>query len=154
MPLVRRPVGGFLITFIFVLKIKRMAKVQVRYIVNNVDEAITFYTEKLGFKLEMHPAPPFAMLSRNDFRLVLSAPNPSAGGGQPMPDGTPQTPGGWNRFSIEVTDLPALVEALRKAGAHFRNDMVTGVGGKQIIVDDPSGNPVELFEPLLPEARL
>lgn len=131
-----------------------MAKVQVRYIVNNVDEAIKFYTEKLGFKLEMHPAPGFAMLSRNDLRLVLSAPNPSAGGGQPMPDGTEQTPGGWNRFSIEVTDLCALVETLRNAGTHFRNDIVTGVGGKQIIVDDPSGNPVELFEPILPEARL
>src|SRR5215469_6399261 len=131
-----------------------MAKVQIRYIVNDVDKAIKFYTENLGFKLEMHPAPPFAMLSRNDLRLVLSAPNPSAGGGQPMPDGTQQTPGGWNRFAIEVTDIAAMVEMLRKAGAHFRNNIVTGVGGKQIIVDDPSGNPVELFQPALPEARL
>jgi catechol 2,3-dioxygenase-like lactoylglutathione lyase family enzyme len=131
-----------------------MAKVQVRYIVNNVDEAITFYTQQLGFKLDMHPAPPFAMLSRNDLRLVLSAPNPAAGGGQPMPDGTQQEPGGWNRFSIEVEDLQAFVEKLRKAGVHFRNNIVSGVGGKQIIVDDPSGNPVELFEPGLPEARL
>jgi catechol 2,3-dioxygenase-like lactoylglutathione lyase family enzyme len=131
-----------------------MAKVQVRYIVNNVDEAITFYTQQLGFKLDMHPAPPFAMLSRNDLRLVLSAPNPAAGGGQAMPDGTQQEPGGWNRFSIEVEDLQAFVEKLRKAGVHFRNNIVSGVGGKQIIVDDPSGNPVELFEPGLPEARL
>jgi len=131
-----------------------MAKVQIRYIVNDVDKAIKFYTENLGFKLEMHPAPPFAMLSRNDLRLVLSAPNPSAGGGQPMPDGTQQTPGGWNRFAIEVTDIATMVEMLRKAGAHFRNNIVTGVGGKQIIVDDPSGNPVELFQPALPEARL
>jgi catechol 2,3-dioxygenase-like lactoylglutathione lyase family enzyme len=131
-----------------------MAKVQVRYIVNNVDEAITFYTTHLGFKLDMHPAPPFAMLSRNDLRLVLSAPNPSGGGGQPMPDGTQQTAGGWNRFAIEVTDISTFIEALQKAGVHFRNNIVTGVGGKQIIVDDPSGNPIELFEPTLPEAQL
>jgi catechol 2,3-dioxygenase-like lactoylglutathione lyase family enzyme len=131
-----------------------MATVQVRYIVNDVDEAIQFYTEQLGFTLQMHPAPAFAMLSRDDLRLVLSAPNPSAGGGQAMPDGTQQTPGGWNRFAIEVTDISSMVEALHQAGAHFRNNIVTGVGGKQIIVDDPSGNPVELFEPVLPEARL
>ena len=131
-----------------------MATVQVRYIVNDVDEAIQFYTEQLGFTLQMHPAPAFAMLSRDDLRLALSAPNPSAGGGQAMPDGTQQTPGGWNRFAIEVTDISNMVEALRKAGVHFRNNIVTGVGGKQIIVDDPSGNPVELFEPVLPEARL
>ena len=131
-----------------------MAKVQIRYIVNDVDAAIAFYTEQLGFKLEMHPAPPFAMLSRNDLRLVLSAPNPSGGGGQSMPDGTQQTSGGWNRFAIEVTDIAKVVETLRKAGVHFRNKIVTGVGGKQIILDDPSGNPIELFEPTLPEAHL
>jgi len=131
-----------------------MATVQVRYIVNDVDAAIDFYTRQLGFKLDMRPAPPFAMLSRGDLRLALSAPNPRGGGGQPMPDGTQQQPGGWNRFSIEVTDLESTVAALRKAGAHFRNNIVTGVGGKQIIVEDPSGNPVELFEPILPEARL
>ena len=131
-----------------------MAKVQVRYIVNDVDEAIRFYTEQLGFTLQMHPAPAFAMLSRDDLRLALSAPNPSAGGGQAMPDGTQQAPGGWNRFAIEVTDISNMVEALQKAGAHFRNNIVTGVGGKQIIIDDPSGNPIELFEPVLPEARL
>jgi catechol 2,3-dioxygenase-like lactoylglutathione lyase family enzyme len=131
-----------------------MSTVQVRYIVHDVDAAITFHTEQLGFKLQMHPAPPFAMLSRGDLRLVLSAPNPAGGGGQPMPDGTQQEPGGWSRFAIKVTDLAATVERLRKAGAHFRNDIVTGVGGKQIIVEDPSGNPIELFEPFLPEARL
>jgi catechol 2,3-dioxygenase-like lactoylglutathione lyase family enzyme len=131
-----------------------MATVQVRYIVHDVDAAITFYTEQLGFKLEMHPAPAFAMLSRGGLRLVLSAPNPAGGGGQPMPDGTQQEPGGWNRFAIEVSDLAASVEALRQAGAHFRNDIVSGVGGKQILVEDPSGNPIELFEPILPEARL
>jgi len=131
-----------------------MAKVQVRYIVNDVDAAIQFYCKHLGFQLVMHPAPPFAMLSRGDLRLVLSAPNPGSGGGQSMPDGTKRKPGGWNRFSIEVTDLTGAVEKLRKAGVHFRNEIVTGVGGKQILVEDPSGNPVELFEPTLPEARL
>jgi catechol 2,3-dioxygenase-like lactoylglutathione lyase family enzyme len=131
-----------------------MATVQVRYIVHDVDAAIAFYTTQLGFALEMHPAPPFAMLSRGDLRLVLSAPNPSAGGGQPMPDGTNQAPGGWNRFAIQVEDLAVVAERLRQAGAHFRNTIVTGVGGKQLIVDDPSGNPIELFEPLIREARL
>jgi catechol 2,3-dioxygenase-like lactoylglutathione lyase family enzyme len=131
-----------------------MATVQVRYIVHDVDAAIAFYTEQLGFTLVMHPAPPFAMLSRGDLRLVLSAPNPSGGGGQSMPDGTKPEPGGWNRFAIEVSDIAAMVAKLRAAGAHFRNDIVTGVGGKQILVEDPSGNPVELFEPILPEAKL
>jgi catechol 2,3-dioxygenase-like lactoylglutathione lyase family enzyme len=130
-----------------------MATVQVRYIVKDVDAAIAFYCEKLGFVEVMHPAPAFAMLTRGDLRLVLSAPNPSGGGGQPMPDGRNQEPGGWNRFAIEVADLNTTVENLRKAGARFRNDVVTGVGGKQIIVEDPSGNPVELFEPTAPEAR-
>lgn len=131
-----------------------MATVQVRYIVHDVDAAIAFYTTHLGFTLVMHPAPPFAMLSRGDLRLVLSAPNPMGGGGQAMPDGTQPQPGGWNRFAIEVDDLAAMVATLRAAGAHFRNDIVTGVGGKQIILEDPSGNPIELFEPTLREARL
>jgi catechol 2,3-dioxygenase-like lactoylglutathione lyase family enzyme len=131
-----------------------MATVQVRYIVNDVDAAIAFYCRHLGFKEVMHPAPAFAMLTRGDLRLVLSAPNPSAGGGQPMPDGRNQEPGGWNRFAVEVADIQATVEALRKVGARFRNDVVTGVGGKQILVEDPSGNPIELFEPTAPEARL
>jgi catechol 2,3-dioxygenase-like lactoylglutathione lyase family enzyme len=130
------------------------AKVQVRYIVNDVDAAIAFYCQHLGFKEDMHPSPAFAMLSRGDLRLVLSAPNPNAGGGQAMPDGTRQAPGGWNRFAVEVDDLEALVRELRAAGVGFRNDIVTGVGGKQIIVDDPSGNPVELFQPVLPQAQL
>jgi len=131
-----------------------MATVQVRYIVTDVEAAIAFYTGRLGFRLDMHPAPSFAMLSRGDLRLVLSAPSGMGGGGQSMPDGTRPEPGGWNRFAIEVQDLAAMVETLRKAGAHFRNEIVTGVGGKQIIVDDPSGNPVELFEPTISEARL
>jgi catechol 2,3-dioxygenase-like lactoylglutathione lyase family enzyme len=131
-----------------------MATVQVRYIVHDVDAAIAFYCTHLGFREVMHPAPAFAMLSRGDLRLVLSAPNPAAGGGQPMASGEAQTPGGWNRFAVEVDDLEAAVDRLRKAGVHFRNDIVTGVGGKQALVDDPSGNPVELFQPLRPEARL
>jgi predicted enzyme related to lactoylglutathione lyase len=102
----------------------------------------------------MHPAPTFAMLSRGDLRLVLSAPGGGPGGGQAMPDGTVPSPGGWNRFAIEVDDLESLVTSLRKQGAHFRNDIVSGVGGKQTLVDDPSGNPVELFEPTIAEARL
>jgi catechol 2,3-dioxygenase-like lactoylglutathione lyase family enzyme len=131
-----------------------MASVQVRYIVHDVDAAIAFYTEHLGFTLVMHPAPPFAMLTRGDLRLVLSAPNPSGGGGQAMPDGAIPTPGGWNRFAIQVDDLAAMVATLREQQVHFRNDIVTGVGGKQILLDDPSGNPVELFEPTRSEARL
>jgi catechol 2,3-dioxygenase-like lactoylglutathione lyase family enzyme len=132
-----------------------MATVSVRYIVNDVDAAIDFYCRHLGFQEVMHPAPTFAMLSRGDLRLVLSAPGGGpGGGGQAMPDGTMPEPGGWNRFSLEVSDLAAVVEALRKEGAHFRNDIVTGVGGRQILLDDPSGNPIELFEPTLPEAKL
>lgn len=130
-----------------------MATVQVRYIVRDVDAAIAFYCQHLGFHEDMHPAPAFAMLSRGDLRLVLSAPNPAGGGGQPMPDGTQQQPGGWNRFAIPVSDLAATVETLRKAGAHIRNEIVTGVGGKQIILDDPSGNSIELFQATAPEAR-
>ena len=130
-----------------------MATVQVRYIVNDVDAAIAFYCQHLGFHEVMHPAPAFAMLARGDLRLALSAPNPAGGGGQAMPDGTIPQPGGWNRFAIEVDDLASMVATLRAAGAHFRNYIVTGVGGKQILLEDPSGNPVELFEPILPEAR-
>jgi catechol 2,3-dioxygenase-like lactoylglutathione lyase family enzyme len=124
-----------------------MASVQVRYIVRDVDAAIAFYTTQLGFHLDMHPAPPFAMLSLGELRLVLSAPNPRAGGGQAMPDGTIPQPGGWNRFAIQVNDIEAMVTRLRAAGVHFRNDIVNGVGGRQVLLDDPSGNPVELFEP-------
>ncbi|MBX6358167.1 MAG: VOC family protein [Micromonosporaceae bacterium] len=131
-----------------------MATVSVRYIVDDVDAAIDFYCQRLGFREVMHPAPAFAMLSRGDLRLVLSAPGAGPGGGQAMPDGTLPTPGGWNRFQIEVTDLAATVAELRAHGARFRNDVVVGVGGKQILVEDPSGNLVELFEPTRPEAQL
>jgi catechol 2,3-dioxygenase-like lactoylglutathione lyase family enzyme len=131
-----------------------MATVSVRYIVDDVDAAIEFYCRHLGFTEKMHPAPAFAMLTRGDLRLVLSAPSGAGGGGQAMPDGTMPEPGGWNRFTLEVEDLDAAVAALRDAGVHFRNTVVTGVGGRQVLVDDPSGNPVELFEPTLDEARL
>ena len=131
-----------------------MPTVGVRYIVNDVDEALAFYCGHLGFREMMHPAPSFAMVSLGDLRLALSAPGAGPGGGQPMPDGTVPQPGGWNRFMIEVSDLAATVATLRKSGAHFRNDIVTGVGGKQILLDDPAGNPVELFEPTRPEASL
>ena len=131
-----------------------MATVTVRYIVTDVDEAIDFYCRQLGFHEDMHPAPAFAMLSRGDLRLVLSAPGGGPGGGQSMPDGTLPAPGGWNRFSLEVEHLEELIERLRAHGARFRNDVVAGVGGKQILLEDPSGNPVELFEPTISEARL
>jgi catechol 2,3-dioxygenase-like lactoylglutathione lyase family enzyme len=131
-----------------------MATVTVRYIVDDVDASISFYCRHLGFHEDMHPAPTFAMLSRGDLRLVLSAPGGGPGGGQAMPDGTTPRPGGWNRFALQVTDLEDVVEELRRSGARFRNDIVSGVGGKQILLDDPSGNPVELFEPTRPEAEL
>jgi catechol 2,3-dioxygenase-like lactoylglutathione lyase family enzyme len=131
-----------------------MATVSIRYIVNDIDAAIGFYTRHLGFSVEMHPSNMFAMLSRGDLRLVLSVPGRVSGGGQAMPDGTMPEPGGWNRFSVEVPDLAATVSRLGQEGVRFRNDIVTGVGGNQIIAEDPSGNPVELFEPVRPEARL
>jgi catechol 2,3-dioxygenase-like lactoylglutathione lyase family enzyme len=131
-----------------------MAKVSVRYIVDDVDAAIGFYCRELGFHEDMHPAPSFAMLSRGDLRLVLSAPGGGPGGGAAMPDGTVPQPGGWNRFQLQVDDLEATVAQLREHGARFRNEIVTGVGGKQILVEDPAGNPVELFQPTLPEAKL
>jgi catechol 2,3-dioxygenase-like lactoylglutathione lyase family enzyme len=131
-----------------------MATVSVRYIVDDVDAAIAFYCGHLGFKEKMHPAPTFAMLTRGDLRLVLSAPSGAGGGGQAMADGTKPEPGGWNRFMLELPDLVTTVTALREAGVHFRNDIVIGVGGKQILLDDPCGNPIELFEPTRQEASL
>jgi catechol 2,3-dioxygenase-like lactoylglutathione lyase family enzyme len=131
-----------------------MATVSVRYIVDDVDAAIDFYCRQLDFKEEMHPAPTFAMLSRGDLRLVLSAPGGGPGGGEAMPDGSVPRPGGWNRFQLEVANLEQVVAELQREGARFRNEIVTGVGGKQILVEDPSGNPIELFEPIRSEARL
>ena len=131
-----------------------MAKVSVRYIVDDVDAAIDFYCGELGFREGMHPAPAFAMLSLGDLRLVLSAPGGGPGGGQAMADGTVPQPGGWNRFQLEVEDIEAIVGRLREHGARFRNDIITGMGGKQILVEDPAGNPVELFQPTRAEAKL
>jgi catechol 2,3-dioxygenase-like lactoylglutathione lyase family enzyme len=124
-----------------------MTTVNVRYIVRDVEEAMAFYTGHLGFSVEMHPGPGFARLARGDLGLLLSAVGGSGGAAQAMPDGRHPEPGGWNRIQIEVHDLAGLVETLRTGGARFRNDIVSGNGGRQILLDDPSGNPIELFEP-------
>ncbi len=131
-----------------------MATVSVRYIVDDVDAAISFYRDHLGFVVQMHPARTFAMLGRGDLRLVLSAPSSEGGGGQSLPDGSRPAPGGWNRFMIEVDDLEALVARLAGLGVRSRGPIIEGVGGRQVIVEDPSGNPVELFMPTRDEARL
>ena len=124
-----------------------MSPVSVRYIVNDVDTTIDFYTKHLGFQVDMHPGPGFAALSRDDLRLLVNTPGGGGGAGQSMPDGRRPEPGGWNRIQVEVADLEGMVENLRLAGAHFRNDIVIGNGGKQILLEDPSGNAIELFEP-------
>jgi catechol 2,3-dioxygenase-like lactoylglutathione lyase family enzyme len=132
-----------------------MSTVQVRYIVTDVDSAIDFYTKQLGFHEDMHPAPSFAMLSRGDLRLVLSAPSgPNTGGGSSLADGRTPEPGGWNRFAVQVDDLDEVASQLRRAAVRFRSDVIEGVGGRQAIIEDPSGNPIELFQPIRPEARL
>jgi catechol 2,3-dioxygenase-like lactoylglutathione lyase family enzyme len=118
----------------------------VRYITDDVDAAVAFYVERLGFDLEMGPGPGFAMLSRGDLRLLLNQPG-AGGAGQPTPDGRMPEPGGWNRIQLEVSDLQREVQALRAAGVSFRGEIVTGRGGSQILLDDPAGNPVELFQP-------
>jgi catechol 2,3-dioxygenase-like lactoylglutathione lyase family enzyme len=119
--------------------------VSVRYMVDDVDEAIAFYTKVLGFEVRMSAAPAFADVSRGSLRLLLSGPASSAG--RPMPDGAKPGPGGWNRIHFVIDDIDAEVARLRDCGAVFRNEVVTGPGGKQILVEDPSGNFVELFEP-------
>ena len=121
--------------------------VSVRYIVDDVDAAIGFYRDQLGFDVVMHPAPTFAMLSSGDLRLLLSVPSEQGGGGQILPDGRRPEPGGWNRISLIVSDLAHEVDRLRASGVPFRTDIVNGVGGDQALIEDPSGNPVELFEP-------
>jgi catechol 2,3-dioxygenase-like lactoylglutathione lyase family enzyme len=123
-----------------------MSHVSVRYIVADVDAAIAFYTGKLGFRLDLHPAPGFARLSRGDLHLLLNRPG-AGGAGQTMPDGQVPAPGGWNRIQLEVGDLAATADTLRADGCRFRSEIVTGNGGRQILVEDPSGNPIELFEP-------
>jgi catechol 2,3-dioxygenase-like lactoylglutathione lyase family enzyme len=121
--------------------------VSVRYIVDDVNTAIDFYTGLLGFEVVLHPAPPFAMLARGDLRLLLSAPSGQGGGGQTLADGSVPQPGGWNRFQIEVSDIDAEVERLTEAGASFRSEILRGIGGDQVLLEDPSGNAVELFAP-------
>lgn len=119
--------------------------VSVRYMVDDVQTSIDFYTQHLGFELHTHPGPPFADVTRGNLRLLLSGPDSSAG--RPMADGATPGPGGWNRIHFIVDDLEAEVARLREAGLTFRNDTVTGPGGAQILVEDPSGNLIELFQP-------
>lgn len=119
----------------------------VRYIVNDVEAAIAFYTRHLAFQVSAQSGQYFAILTRNDFQLVLSPPRGPGGGSQPMPDGRRPEPGGWNRMILRSRNLEADVDALRKAGVKFRNEIVAGPGGRQILLEDPSGNAVELFEP-------
>src|SRR5687767_11887313 len=122
-----------------------MNNISIRYIVRDVDAAIAFYTEHLAFELVVHPAPGFAALKHGNLRLLLNAPG-AGGAGTAMPDGSRPEPGGWNRFQIEVADLRALVERLGKNGVSFRSEIIEGNGGRQILAEDPSGNPIELFE--------
>jgi glyoxylase I family protein len=117
----------------------------VRYQVADVSRSVNFYTQQLGFKLDQQHLPAFAQVSVGDLNLILSG--PGASGSRVMPDGQQQQPGGWNRIILQVDDLPSRIESLKKAGLHFRNEMETGPGGKQIQVEDPDGNPIELFEP-------
>ncbi len=118
---------------------------RIRYLVSDVDRAIAFYVRHLGFKLELQAGPAFASVSNGDLTLLLSGPQSS--GHRTLADGRRQEPGGWNRIVLNVDDLPSRVAALRQAGLHFRNEIVTGPGGRQVQLDDPDGNPVELFEP-------
>ena len=122
-----------------------MTTVNVRYMVNDVEAAVAFYTTRLGFTLISKTLPAFADVARGDLRLLLSGPASSAG--RPMPDGRLPGPGGWNRIHLVVEDLSGEVDRLRAAGVQFRSDIVTGPGGSQIVLDDPSGNPIELFQP-------
>jgi glyoxylase I family protein len=117
----------------------------VRYQVKDVSRSVAFYTDQLGFKLDLQNLPAFAQVSVGNLKLILSG--PGASGSRPMPDGHPQEPGGWNRIILQVADLPTRITALKEAGLHFRNDMEVGPGGKQIQLEDPDGNPIELFEP-------
>ena len=123
-----------------------MSKVSVRYIVNDVDHALPFYRDLLGFNVDMHPAPPFAMLSKGDLVLLLNVPGGGGGAGQSMPDGSAPAPGGWNRFQFEVEDIDATYAKWKQAGVKFRSEVITGNGGKQVIAEDPSGNPIEVFQ--------
>ena len=118
-----------------------------RYIVHDIDEAVRFYTSHLAFGVGIRSGPHFALLERDGFQLVLSPPEGPGGGSQPMPDGRKPQPGGWNRIVIQTHSLDDDIRALKKAGVRFRNEIATGPGGRQTLVEDPSGNPIELFEP-------
>jgi catechol 2,3-dioxygenase-like lactoylglutathione lyase family enzyme len=122
-----------------------MSNISIRYIVDDVDAAVSFYTEHLKFEVVMRPAPGFAALKHENLRLLLNAPG-AGGAGTSMPDGSRPRPGGWNRFQMQVADLRAVVDELRKKGVAFRSEIIEGNGGRQILVEDPSGNPIELFE--------
>ncbi|AYY12305.1 VOC family protein [Actinobacteria bacterium YIM 96077] len=124
-----------------------MASVSVRYFVDDVDAAIEFYTTHFGFTVAFHPSAGFAIVTRDALRLLINQTDGPGGASQAMPDGRVPEPGGWNRIQLEVSDLDAVVGGLREAGVRFRNDIVTGRGGRQILVEDPAGNPLELFEP-------
>ena len=125
--------------------------VSIRYIVSDVDAAIEFYTKWLGFEVQMHPSPGFAALAKGDLRLLLNVPG-AGGAGTSMPDGAKPAPGGWNRFQIAVADLAETVATMKDGGCKFRSEIIRGNGGKQVLVDDPSGNAVELFEPYVKDA--
>ena len=128
---------------------KNLAETQVaavRYIVSDVDSAVSFYTDKLGFQVDMHVKSKFASLSLGNLQLYINSPG-AGGAGQAMPDGTIPAPGGWNRFQLQVKNIESIVADLKKSGAKFRNEIVTGVGGKQVLLEDPSGNLIELFQP-------
>lgn len=124
-----------------------MDAARVRYMVNDIDSAVSFYTKHLGFEAKRVVAPNFAMLSRGNLELVLSTPFGPGGAAKPMSDGRKAEPGGWNRIIINVEDLPREVERLSKSQLHFRSEILEGPGGSEILLDDPSGNPVELFQP-------
>ena len=125
----------------------KLNALMVRYIVNEVDEAVAFYSQRLGFQVTAQSGPDFALLTRENLQLVLSPPKGPGGGSQPMPDGRRPEPGGWNRIIVRSSKLEDDIDTLRKAGVVFRNDIVAGPGGRQILIEDPSGNLVELFEP-------
>jgi catechol 2,3-dioxygenase-like lactoylglutathione lyase family enzyme len=131
----------------------KLNALMVRYIVNDVDAAIEFYTHHLGFRLSAQSGPHFALLARENLQLVLSPPKGPGGGSQPMPDGSRPEPSGWNRIIVQSSNLEDDVEALKQAEVKFRNDVVAGPGGRQILLEDPSGNLVELFEPAPESAK-
>jgi catechol 2,3-dioxygenase-like lactoylglutathione lyase family enzyme len=124
-----------------------MSTISVRYIVDDVDAAVDFYTSQFQFEVAMRPGPGFAMLRRHALRLLLNSPGGGGGAGQPLSDGSKPEPGGWNRFQLQVDDLDGTVDVLRRAGVEFRGDVITGRGGRQALVLDPAGNLVELFQP-------